>query len=286
MILLAVGCAYLAAWVLAFLTSPAFLVPGFLYDRSLATLWHLLGLTAQLAVFSLLALLLWAGLGFVRYVLAFYFLIAGLFDVVASISMNAYGGYQLFLGVLNLTCAAVLAVSVGVARYVEHRRRGGIPWFSLGLGTVGLFTVFVVTVGIDLVRAHQAVQSTREETAVTSGIMESFARTLDPEVINRLAEADLRRGLAMNDFADQCDELKSELGHLQSFQEAKPPSMADIMLYPHPSLVALEGTAIYDKGKLLIFIELNVFKHPPLISSFNVEKIVLREKPAPTSKNH
>jgi hypothetical protein len=52
MILIGIAAAFLCLWIIEFVTYPAILIPGFLYDRSLRTAFQLLGYLVQFGCFS------------------------------------------------------------------------------------------------------------------------------------------------------------------------------------------------------------------------------------------
>lgn len=179
MIVLGVSAAFLMAWILEFLTYPVYLVPGFLLDESLQVFFLFLGMIVQFGIFSICSLLLWAGVGWVRYVFGFYLLLVGLANVVLSITQGALGGPQLVLGAIYLVSASALVMSLGVTRYVEERRHLSVPWLSIGLSIVGLVFVFVGVMVIQLFQVWAVVQSNRQETAFASDILQRFTPSLD-----------------------------------------------------------------------------------------------------------
>jgi hypothetical protein len=274
MIVLGIGLVYLVSWILEFLTYPVFLVPGFLYDSSLQTFNALVILLAQLGLSSLFSLLLWAGLGWVRYLFGFYLLLAGLVNVVFSITLGAFGGIPLVFGAVSLVAAAAVTLSLSVTRYLEDRRQKGIPWLSTGLALAGIFTIVLAVIALDLFQFHQVLQTNRREAAFASSIMERFAPNLDVNVMEQAADADLKLRMEESGYADQCQLIKQEVGAFRSYEKPRRETVAELALdRAQASLLVFHGVAHYQKESLAIDIEVDFSRQPWKVSQLNVMRI-------------
>jgi hypothetical protein len=274
MILIAIGAAYLTLWILEFVSSPVILVPGFLFDRSLATAQLLFNYLFQFGVFSAFVLLTLGGVRWVRYVYAAYLLLAGLISVIVSIEMDSYGGVALILGGIEIVSAGALATSISVLKYLADRREKGVPWLLLGLTALGLVGILIGIFVYDGVVTEVKIQLVQRDKAAAVDLLQKLGPGLDAHVIDNVATEKLRKDIAAPDFADQFTELKAELGAFKGLDDMPAPGVASIVMDP-PSGSAYEWEAKlhYEHGDLLVWLDEDTSGPVTLFSQISWERV-------------
>ena len=275
MIILTVAVTYLVFWLFEFFAFPIFLVPGFLYDRSLATLLRLIGVLFQFWTIGIFSILVWAGFGWARYVLGYFLLVTGLYHLVFGMMAEAGGGINLVVGAIGVASAAGLLLSLSVEKYVESRRGQETPWLAMGLALAGLLVILLAAAGIELAQTRQLVQVDRAERAYAGKILQDFAPALDPAVVDRVASDKLRQDMEASDFADQCLNMRQGLGDFQRCEEVRPASVGSILMHPeqHGDLVSFNVHAYYVKRTLLLELFVNTTTDPYVVTNVYFETL-------------
>jgi hypothetical protein len=272
MILLGIGVAYLTLWLMEYFMFPTMLVPGFLLDRSPATLINLIGMAGQFAFLGIFWLLTWAGVGWTRYVLGAFLLVSGMVNVILSILIGVNGGIQLVLGALSITSAAALMLSLSMEKYGQDRRQKAFPLLDLGLGIVGMTTLLIAVAAIQLLQTWMMVQTNRQETVFASGILEKLLPNLDASVLTPVASETFRQDMAASDLTGQFAAMKQDLG---SFRAWAPASIQALVVNPRRSghLVAFNTLAHYEKGDLMCELNLDTASQPWQVDAIYIEKV-------------
>jgi hypothetical protein len=224
-------------------------VPGVFFDRTGEVFFLLMTSMVQFAIFSTCMVLVWLGIAWVRYVFALYLLALGLFDVIYSIGLDAYGGGRLALGVIYLASGGALALSVDVVKYIEFRRRSGIPWVGLIVGLVVLWLLPLVVVAVDAGQAWMAYRQEQHDLDVATGMMQKIAPNLDVSVVRETAAKTLQDQLNDQGMVESFTDLKSGLGAFVKLDLPKGSSLASVSLHPPTGSVwTFYGTAHYAHG--------------------------------------
>jgi hypothetical protein len=272
-IIVAVALGFYCLWVVNFLGSPVLLVPGLVYDHSYQTAFRFISLMVQYALFSAGLLLTWAGLGWARYALALYLLVVGLISVIVSIDMGSLGGALLILGSVEIVGSVGLAMSIGVHRFIEDRRRTGVPWLTLGLSIVALTTMPLALFGLCEFEALALLQMEERYSTIANGWIQNFAGDLDPQVLKDSAGGDLKKDLESQDFADSLHALRAELGAFRAVDLPPEPTLQRVLTSPiNGSARAYHATAHYEHGDIIIWIEADMSGAEPSILNINVEE--------------
>jgi hypothetical protein len=197
-----------------------------------------------------------AGVGWVRYAYAVYLLMAGLNSVILSIEMGTYGGAALILGALEIVSAGALATSVSVMKYLEDRRRKGVPWLQIGLAIVGLFGVLIGLFVYDVVRAQLAVHQVQQDKAIAVAMLQKFAPDMDLQFVTANATDELKQQLAAPGFAEQFAAAKAKLGSFRRLDDPEVPGIASIVIKPPTNgLSSFNVTLHYEHGDLHVWVE-------------------------------
>ena len=275
MIILLVATTYLLFWLFEFFAFPVPLVPGFLYDPTLGTLLRLIAILFQYWTIGILSILLWAGFGWVRYVLGVFLLVTGLYHMVFGMLVGVDGGLDLVLGAFSVAGAAGLLLAISVEKYVESRRGLGMPWLETGLALVGLLVILLATFGIDLGQAWRLMQTDRAERAYATKILQDFAPALDVAVIDRVATNKLRQDMEASDFAGQCLSMRQGLGEFQRCEEVRPASLGSVLMHPeqHGDLVSFNVRSYYQKGTLQLELFVNTTTEPYVVTNVYFETL-------------
>jgi hypothetical protein len=273
-IILAVALGFYCLWIVNFLGSPVLLVPGLVYDHSYQTAVRFICLMMEYALFGLGLLLTWAGLGWARYALALYLFVVGLISVIVSIDQGGFGGALLVLGAVEIAGAVGLGMSIGVHRFIEDRRRTGVPWLSLGLSIVALTMLPVALVGICAVEAVASLQMEERYSAVAKGWFQNFASDLDPQVLQNSAGEKLKQDLETTDFADYLRGLRAKLGALRAIDLPPDPTLQRVVTSPvNGSERAYHVKAHYEHGDIMIWVEADMSGAEPSIFNIDVEEV-------------
>jgi hypothetical protein len=272
MMLVGIGVAYLTLWVLTFFTYPTLLVPGFLVDRSLVTLEQLAGMLAQFGFLSLFWLLVWAGIGWARYVLGIFLLVTGLAEVILSMLLDSGGAAPLVLGTMSLVSAAGLILSLGVERYIADRRKRGFPVLELSLIVVGLVALVAGTIGGELAEAWMRLQAVSREEAFASDVVRKLLPNLDAGALVPVASAKFREAMTASDVTDQFADVKAALGAFRDWPGLPAPGW-ELALQPEKDGRAFSTVAHYEKGDLAVSLHLDTSTEPWQVDDVYVEKL-------------
>ena len=278
-IIVAVALGFYCLWVVNFLGSPVLLVPGLVYDHSYQTALRFISLMVQYALFSAGLLLTWAGLGWARYALALYLFVVGLISVIISIDMGSGGGALLILGSVEIAGAVGLTMSLGVHRFIEDRRRTGVPWLTLGLSIVALTAMPVGLFGLCEFEALAFLQAEERYTTTAREWIQNFASDLDPQALKDSAEGDLKRDLDSPDFADSLHALRVRLGALRAVDLPPEPTLQRVVTVPiNGPARAYHVKAHYEHGDVMIWMEADMSGAEPSIMTLNVEELKAEKK--------
>ena len=264
-LLWALAIFFYLAWILEFLTAPVYLVPGFYFDGSGSTLISLVALLVEFAVFSLSLLLLLCGLRWASFLLAPFLALAGIFNLVGSMKVGAFGGPALFMALAEFVICGALFLSHSLTAFLGDRKERGIPWFSVGLTGVGLFTGVLVVMAIPAWQTYQVSQVDVQETAFASKIIRSFCDTLDINTLNQVASDGLKGNMDPDSFPAVQTELQKRLGSLVDFEPPQPRSIGVLVMDPQVTgRVVYQGRGHYQKGFLTVTLSID-FDHQPWV---------------------
>lgn len=269
MILSGMTGAFLITWILEFLTYPTFLIPAFLYDRTYETAFNLIELLLQFGFISLLLILLWAGINWVRYVMGVLLLGLGMINLVQAVALDALGAVQLILGALCLVGAAASVLSLSLEVYMKDRRSRGIAWLPLGLAVLALPLIVLSVCAVQGVQAYEFVQDNLRASTFASQVMAEFAPNLDPTVIDHSATEDYREKEVTNHFPEDCKAYREAAGEMQKFSPPQPPNIKEALGSGKHVLDVFSGKAQYAHGSMVFTVSINPTTIPMRVTEIN-----------------